>query len=82
MNRPENAPLKNLIVHLAASPNLADKLRTLHDLALYDSGDALLASAGAEVRFTNGFAVAGFVDSKLSGDSQSYSGTGRLSYSW
>lgn len=44
--------------------------------------DSLLASAGVEVRFTNGLAVGGFFDSKLSDNSQSYSGTGRLSYSW
>ena len=44
--------------------------------------DSLLASAGAQVGFGNGFAVGAFFDSKLSENSQSYSGTGRLSYAW
>ena len=33
-----------LLQHLAANPRLATDLLTLHDLALYDSGDALLSS--------------------------------------
>lgn len=31
-----------LLTHLLTTPQLADNLKTLHDLALYESGDALL----------------------------------------
>ena len=44
--------------------------------------DALLLTAGAEVRFANGFAVAGTFDSELASGSQTYAGTGRVSYRW
>lgn len=33
---------KNLILHLLGSPDLSRHLQTLHDLALYESGEALL----------------------------------------
>lgn len=46
------------------------------------NGDYLLASAGAEVRFASGFAVGGFFDSAISQNSQTFSGTGRLSFAW
>lgn len=36
-----NTQLKVLLTHLA-NPTLSTHLRQLHDLALYDSGDALL----------------------------------------
>ena len=44
--------------------------------------DSLLALAGAEIRFSNGFAVAGWFDSELAQRSQTYSGTARLRYTW
>jgi outer membrane autotransporter protein len=44
--------------------------------------DLLLSSAGAEVRFKNGVAVAGWFDSELAKGSQTYTGTARLSYMW
>lgn len=43
-----NYPLRNdneahaLLNHLITTPELAEQLDTLHNLALYDSGDALL----------------------------------------
>lgn len=45
-------------------------------------GDFLLASAGAEVRFANGFGIGGFFDSEISENSQTFSETGRLSFAW
>jgi uncharacterized protein with beta-barrel porin domain len=47
-----------------------------------DEHDAVLVSAGAEVRLDNGFSVAAIFDSALAEDSQTYSGTARLSYVW
>jgi outer membrane autotransporter protein len=44
--------------------------------------DSLLLTAGAEVGFTNGFSVAGTFDSELALGSQTYAGTGRVSYRW
>ena len=36
--------LTSLLAHLAMNPALADDLLTLHNLALYDSGEALLGA--------------------------------------
>jgi outer membrane autotransporter protein len=47
-----------------------------------ESGDYLLASAGAEVAWSNGLAVGATFDSELSSDSTTLSGIGRVSYSW
>ncbi|MEJ0097744.1 MAG: ice-binding family protein [Bauldia sp.] len=44
--------------------------------------DSLLLSAGAELGFGNGFAIAGLFDSEFAENSQTYSGTGRISYRW
>jgi hypothetical protein len=39
---------KLLLQHLLTTPNLANELETLHDLALYESGDALLGAEEKE----------------------------------
>ena len=44
--------------------------------------DSVLLSAGAELGFADGFAVAGLFDSAFSSNSSMYSGTGRVSYRW
>jgi len=44
--------------------------------------DSVLLSAGAELGFRNGWALAALFDSAFSTDSQMYSGTGRVSYRW
>lgn len=44
--------------------------------------DSLLLSAGAEFGFGNGFAVAALFDSAFAANSQTYWGTGRISYRW
>lgn len=44
--------------------------------------DSVLLSAGAELGFGNGFAIAGLFDSVFSANSEMYSGTGRVSYRW
>ena len=44
--------------------------------------DSLLLTAGAEVSFVNGFAVAGTFDSEFAVRSQTYAGTARVSYRW
>jgi outer membrane autotransporter protein len=46
------------------------------------ASDSLLALAGAEIRFKNGVAVAGWFDSELARRAQTYTGTARLSYMW
>ena len=44
--------------------------------------DSVLLSAGAEIGFANGFALAGSFDSEFAENSQTYAGTGRVSYRW
>jgi uncharacterized protein with beta-barrel porin domain len=44
--------------------------------------DLLLASAVAEVGFSNGISLAGKFDAELSQHSQTYIGSARLRYSW
>lgn len=44
--------------------------------------DSLLFSAGAEVGSLSGFAVAATFDSEFAENSQTYGGTGRVSYRW
>jgi uncharacterized protein with beta-barrel porin domain len=44
--------------------------------------DSVLLSAGAEFGFRNGFAIGGSFDSEFADNSQTYSGTGRISYRW
>jgi outer membrane autotransporter protein len=44
--------------------------------------DSLLASAGAEISFTNRISFAGWFDTQLAQNSQIYSGTARLRYTW
>jgi outer membrane autotransporter protein len=44
--------------------------------------DLLLASAGAEVWFRNGFSFAAWFDGEFAKQSQKYAGTGRLRYIW
>jgi outer membrane autotransporter protein len=48
----------------------------------FPASDLLLASAGAEVRYGNGFSLAMSFDSEFAGQSQNYGGTGRLRYVW
>ena len=43
---------------------------------------SLLFSAGAEVSLGNGIALAGSFDSEFAENSQTYAGTGRISYRW
>jgi uncharacterized protein with beta-barrel porin domain len=44
--------------------------------------DSVLLSAGAEVKFFNGFALAGWFDSAFADNSQIYAGNVRVSYRW
>jgi len=44
--------------------------------------DSLLASAGAQMSFTNGISLLGRFDSELSQHSQTYIGTAQLRYTW
>jgi uncharacterized protein with beta-barrel porin domain len=44
--------------------------------------DLLLASAGVEVGFRNGFSVGARFDGEFAEHSQKYSGMGRLRYIW
>ena len=44
--------------------------------------DLLLASAGAEIGFRNGFSLAARFDSEFAQHSQKYAGTGWLRYTW
>jgi outer membrane autotransporter protein len=46
------------------------------------ASNSLLALAGAEIRFKNGVAVAGWFDSEWAKRAQTYTGTARLSYMW
>ena len=46
------------------------------------ASDALLVSAGAEIRFKSGFSIAGLFDGAFAEGSQSYAGSGRLRYAW
>jgi hypothetical protein len=41
-----------------------------------------LASAGAELRFANGWSLAAKFDGEFAGHAQNYAGTGTLRYSW
>ncbi|MEC5383531.1 ice-binding family protein [Aurantimonas sp. C2-6-R+9] len=47
-----------------------------------ESGDYLLASAGADVLWSSGLAVGATFDSEVSSDSTTLSGIGRISYRW
>ena len=47
-----------------------------------ESGDYMLASAGAEIAWSSGLSVGGYFDSELSEDSTTLSGIGRISYRW
>ena len=44
--------------------------------------DSLLFSAGAQIGFKNGIAIAGSFDSEFAENSETYAGTGRVSYRW
>jgi hypothetical protein len=44
--------------------------------------DTLLASAGAELFLTPAWSVRARLDTELSGNSQTYAGTGTLRYVW
>jgi outer membrane autotransporter protein len=46
------------------------------------ASDLLLASAGAEIWFRNGFSLAAWFDGEFAEHSQKYAGTGRLRYTW
>jgi len=46
------------------------------------ASDSLLVSAGAEFRLGNGFGIGGWFDGEFADGSQTYSGTGRVSYAW
>ncbi len=46
------------------------------------ASDLLLASAGAEFGFGNGFSLAAWFDGEFAEHSQKYAGTGRLRYTW
>jgi uncharacterized protein with beta-barrel porin domain len=44
--------------------------------------DLLLATAGAELRFANGFAVAAQFDGEFGDRASRYGGSGRVRYNW
>jgi outer membrane autotransporter protein len=46
------------------------------------ASDFLLASAGAEITFANGFSLAAWFDGGFAENAQTYAGTGRLRYTW
>ena len=46
------------------------------------ASDLLLASAGAEIWFRNGFSLAAWFDGEFAEHSQKYAGTARLRYIW
>ena len=46
------------------------------------ASDSLLASAGAQIGFWNGFALAAWFDGEFADRSQKYAGTARLRYTW
>jgi uncharacterized protein with beta-barrel porin domain len=46
------------------------------------ASDLLLASAGAEISFANGFSLAAWFDGEFADNAQRYAGTGRLRYTW
>jgi uncharacterized protein with beta-barrel porin domain len=46
------------------------------------SSDLALLTAGAEMRWRNGWAVMAKFDGEFGGNTQTYSGTGRLRYTW
>jgi uncharacterized protein with beta-barrel porin domain len=44
--------------------------------------DLVLASAGVEIGFGNGFSLAAWFDGEFAEHSRKYAGTGRLRYTW
>ncbi len=46
------------------------------------AADSFLFSAGAEIRFLSGFAIAASLDTEFGGGSETYTGKGRISYAW
>ncbi len=46
------------------------------------NADAALVSAGAEVKWLNGFSVAGTFEGEFAGNVTSYAGKGVVKYSW
>ena len=46
------------------------------------ASDSLLASAGAQIGFWNGLALAAWFDGEFADHSQKYAGTARLRYTW
>jgi outer membrane autotransporter protein len=70
-----------------ASPYMIAALQSIPSATFTVQGaaaarDSVLLSAGAELGFANGFALGGSFDSEFAENSQTYSGTGRLSYHW
>ena len=52
------------------------------EFGAYPARDLMLASAGAEIWYRNGFSLAAWFDGEFAGQSQKYAGTGRLRYTW
>ena len=46
-----SADANNVLVEVLTNPNLPEQLKCLHDLALYDSGDALLGPEEKQALF-------------------------------
>jgi uncharacterized protein with beta-barrel porin domain len=70
-----------------SDPTLAATFQTLPGTSFIVNGatpakDAALASAGAELRLTNGVSFIGKFDSALASNSRTYSGTGTLRVTW
>jgi hypothetical protein len=51
-------------------------------LGAAEPADSLLASARAELKFGNGFSIAGSVETQLAGDYASYYGQAQVRYTW
>ena len=70
-----------------SSPDITASFQALPGSSFIVTGaapakDLLLASAGAEIGFRNGFSLAAWFDGEFAGQSQKYAGTGRLRYTW
>jgi outer membrane autotransporter protein len=70
-----------------SSPDITASFQALPGASFTVTGaaparDLLLASAGAEIGYRNGFSLAAWFDGEFAGQSQKYAGTGRLRYTW
>ena len=70
-----------------SSPSVTATFQALPGASFTEFGaapakDLLLASAGAEVWYRNGFSIAAWFDGEFAEQSQKYAGTARVRYTW